>query len=330
MSNDLYIVTGVRISKATKVGNLRKTEMLMPYTNEDSNSEILIKDNSFKILNVLLVGDYGSLVLETKNIKTAIRLFESIKLLMAFEHEYYDNDMKILRLDSNSDETKTYKVYDLNHYQNHYDRTSLESGIVLGNSKIKQRGELIKLTFRDNRLRTALACFFQAQEIYYTNLVGSYITSHSRPDIYMYEKDEYSFLNMMNYERYCASLTAAYRGVEAIMNVNFRERQFKSDEYKKVINNSIQGIKWDTSYLKAFHNVRYSDNLSKKSYTRVATMIKKLLVARNRAGHGKLYADQKRNNPITMELTHESAKFLSFLIIEYIESKIDLKEEEVN
>jgi len=53
-------------------------------------------------------------------------------------------------------------------------------------------------------------------------------------------------------------------------------------------------------------------------------MIKKLLIARNRAGHGKVYANQKKNNPITMELTHESKRFLEFLIMKYIESKIDI------
>lgn len=55
-------------------------------------------------------------------------------------------------------------------------------------------------------------------------------------------------------------------------------------------------------------------------------MIKKLLIARNRAGHGKVFADQKKNNPITMELTHESKRFLEFLIIQYINSKIIIKE----
>jgi hypothetical protein len=55
-------------------------------------------------------------------------------------------------------------------------------------------------------------------------------------------------------------------------------------------------------------------------------LIKKLLIARNRAGHGKVFADQKKNNPITMELTHESKRFLEFLIIKYIDSKIKINE----
>ncbi|PAE35434.1 hypothetical protein CHI06_23585 [Bacillus sp. 7884-1] len=74
-----------------------------------------------------------------------------------------------------------------------------------------------------------------------------------------------------------------------------------------------------------FDGVRY-DDLSKKKYSKVKTMIKQLLIARNRAGHGKVYSDQKKNNPITMELTHESKRFLEFLIIKYIESQIDIKE----
>jgi hypothetical protein len=66
--------------------------------------------------------------------------------------------------------------------------------------------------------------------------------------------------------------------------------------------------------------------LEKKQYARVSTLIKKLLIARNRAGHGKVFADQKKNNPITMELTHESKRFLEFLIIKYIDSKIKINE----
>jgi hypothetical protein len=55
-------------------------------------------------------------------------------------------------------------------------------------------------------------------------------------------------------------------------------------------------------------------------------MLKKLLIARNRAGHGKVFSDQKKNNPITMELGHESKRFLEFLIIKYIDSKIKIDE----
>lgn len=148
---------------------------------------------------------------------------------------------------------------------------------------------------------------------------------HSRLDLHYYETDEYSFLNAINYEKFCSSLTSAYRGIEAIMDYNFRERIFENEHYKKVIDNRIEGVKWNTRYLKAFDKVRYGD-VSKKSYAKVSTMIKKFLLARNRAGHGKVYADQKKNNPITMELTHESKRFLEFLIIEYIDSKIDIKE----
>ncbi|KYD04129.1 hypothetical protein [Saccharococcus caldoxylosilyticus] len=320
MAQDLYIVTGVRLCEMEEDGGVVSYK---PYLDKDSHVEILIKDKSFKILNVLLVGKYGSLVIQTKSVKTAIRLFESIKLLLAFVELYYDEDMSIFRLDNDLSETKNYKIYDLYHHSNFFAQDQLESGIILGSQRIKQLKELLKLIFRDSRLRTALACFYQSQVTYYTHLVGSYISSHSRVDLYSYERDEYSFLNMINYERLCSSLTSAYRGIEAIMDYNFRERHFENDYYKKIINDRIPGVKWNTKYLKAFDKVRY-DDLRKKRYSKVSTMIKKLLIARNRAGHGKVYANQKKNNPITMELTHESKRFLEFLIMKYIESKIDI------
>jgi hypothetical protein len=99
-------------------------------------------------------------------------------------------------------------------------------------------------------------------------------------------------------------------------------RLFKNDVFKPVIDTCIDGVSWNTRYLKALDMVRYEQDLGKKRYSKVSTMIKRLLIARNRAGHGKVYTDQKKNNPITIERTHESKKFLEFLIIEYIESKI--------
>lgn len=316
MANELFIMTGVRIMEMTeKTGR--------PYHDTDSHVEILVEDKSFKLINYLLVGNYGSLLIEAKNLRTALRVFESVKLLFAFCDHVFDEDMALFRMDK--DTGKNYKIYDLYHQRNSHESDCLENGVILGTLRFKKLKELLKLIFRDSRLRTALACFYQAQDTYYTHLVGSYISLHSRPDLHYYEKDEYSYLNAINYEKLCSSLTSAYRGIEGIMDFNFRERIFENDHYKKVINDRIQGVKWNTSYLKAFDKVRYGD-LSKNRYARVSTMIKKLLYARNRAGHGKVYSDQKKNNPITMELTHESKRFLTFLIIEYIDSKIKINE----
>lgn len=317
MANELFIMTGVRVCEMIEEESAIVTR---PYSGKDSHMEILVEDKSFKILNLLLVEEYGSLIIEAKNFKTALRVFESIKLLLAFVAQNFDEDMKLLRMDSDLSETKNYKIYDLYHHKNSFDRDQLEEGVILGSLNFKNLKEEIKLVVRDSRLRTALACFYQAQETYYTYLVGSYIAVHSRLDLYSYEKDEYSYLNTINYEKLCSSLTSAYRGIEAIMDFNFREKHFKDDYHKLKIDGGIEGVNWDTNYLIAFDKVRYGD-LDKKKYTRVSTMIKKLLFARNRAGHGKVFADQKKNNPITMELTHESKRFLEFLIIKYIESK---------
>lgn len=323
MTKQYFIVTGVRICEM-KNDEDGSVIMTRPYHDTDFHSEILINDSSFKVWNILLSGKYGSLIIETSNLKKALRLFESIKLMLGFAELYHD-EMELFRIENGLSNSREYRIYDLNHHKNYYDRYTLENGIILGDLRIKNLSELLKLIFKDSRLRTALACFYQAQETYYTHLVGSYITLHSRVDIHSYEKDEYSYLNKINFEKLCSSLTSAYRGIEAIMGVNFRERHFDNDHYKKVIDNCIEGVKWNTRYLKAFDKVRYGD-LSKKRYTRVSTMIKRLLIARNRAGHGKVFSDQKKNNPITMELTHESKRFLEFLIMEYIDSKITIKE----
>ncbi|MGG4267271.1 hypothetical protein [Peribacillus simplex] len=318
MANELFIITGIRITEMTE-------EMSRPYHGIDSHYEVLVNDKSFKLINFLLVGKYGSLIIEAKNLKTAMKVFESVKLLLAFCDYIYDDDMALFRMDDNLDNRNNLKIYDLNHNRNSYERDYLENGVIVGTLRFKKLEELLKLIFRESRLRTALACFYQAQETYYTHLVGSYITMHSRLDLHYYETDEYSYLNAINYEKLCSSLTSSYRGIEAIMDFNFREQHFKDDYHKKKIDNAIEGVKWNTKYLKAFDKVRYGD-VSKKSYARVATMIKKFLFARNRAGHGKVFADQKKNNPITMELTHESKRFLEFLIIEYIDSKINIEE----
>ncbi|MEH7504927.1 hypothetical protein V7152_23445 [Neobacillus drentensis] len=316
MSNELFIMTGLRIQEMTE-------EMAHPYHDKDSHVEVLVEDKSFKLINYLLAGKYGSLLIEAKNLKTALKVFESIKLMFALCDHVYSEDMALFRMVRGNG--KDYKIYDIYHNRNSYEYEYLENGVILGTLRFKKLEKLLKLIYRDSRLRTALACFYQAQETYYTHLVGSYISSHSRVDLHLYETDEYSYLNKINYEKLCSSLTSAYRGVEAIMDCNFRDRIFENDHYKKVINDKIQGVKWNTRYLKAFDKVRYG-HLNKKSYARVSTMIKKLLIARNRAGHGKVFADQKKNNPITMELTHESKRFLEFLIIKYIESQIDIKE----
>jgi hypothetical protein len=319
LANELFIMTGVRISESIEgAGLFRITK------DKVNQAEYLVKDKSFKLINAPLVGNNGSLIIEATNLKTALRVFETVKLTMSILEHHQNEDMDLYRLKNDKDGAR-YKVYDLSHHSNFLGQNQLQNGIVLENTKFIKWKELIKLIFRDCRLRTALACFHQAQETYYTHLVGSYISSHSRVDLHLYETDEYKYLNMINFEKLCSSLTSAYRGVEAIMDCNFRERIFQNDHYKTVINGRIQGVNWNTKYLKAFDKVRYTD-LNKKSYSKVSTMIKKLLSARNRAGHGMTYADQKKNNPITMELTHESKRFLEFLIIEYIDSKIDINE----
>ncbi|QIZ07650.1 hypothetical protein HFZ78_13655 [Priestia megaterium] len=322
MANELFIMTGVRIQEMIEEGD---SLVSRTYHGKDEHYEVLVEDKSFRLVNSLLVGKYGSLIISAKNLKTALKVFESVKLLLAFCDYVYDEDMALYRLEKDLRNGDNLKIYDLYHQRNTHERDFLENGVIIGTLRFKKLEELLKLIFRDNRLRTALACFYQAQETYYTHLVGSYITMHSRLDLHYYETDEYSFLNAINYEKFCSSLTSAYRGIEAIMDYNFRERIFENDHYKRVINDRIQGVKWDTRYLKAFDKVRYGD-LNKKSYARVSTMIKKLLIARNRAGHGKVFSDQKKNNPITMELTHESKRFLEFLIIEYIDSQIKINE----
>jgi hypothetical protein len=48
-----------------------------PYLNKDSHYEVLFKDKSFKLINFLLVGKYGSLIIEAKNLNIALKVFES-------------------------------------------------------------------------------------------------------------------------------------------------------------------------------------------------------------------------------------------------------------
>ncbi|WP_273836299.1 hypothetical protein [Guptibacillus sedimenti] len=318
MANEQYVIVGILVGKGKKSDFGYSVH---PYEKEEKNVGLLIETKSWKLLNRVITGNYGSLVIEAENFKTAVKVFESIKFMLGLITHYFGEDLTVLRLRGNGEDMHA-KIFDLHHFGNELDKDRLTSGIVLGNDFFKEQENLITLISSDKRLRTALACFYQAQEVFYTNLVGSYIASHGRVDLHWYETDEYSYLNLLHNEKICSSLTTAYRGIEAIMDVNFRMRLFMNDEFKSVIDNCIDGVTWNTKYLKAFDMVRYEQDLSKKRYSKVSTMVKRLLIARNRAGHGKVYTDQKKNNQITIERTHESKRFLEFLIIKYIDSKV--------
>jgi hypothetical protein len=160
-------------------------------------------------------------------------------LLLAFCDYVYDEDMTLYRLEKDLRNGDNLKIYDLYHNRNTHERDFLENGVIIGTLRFKKLEDLLKRIFRDSRHRVALACFYQAHETYYTHLVSSYITMHSRLDLHYYETDEYKYLNMINFEKLCSSLTSAYRGIEAIMDYTFRERQFRNDEYKRVIDNRI-------------------------------------------------------------------------------------------
>lgn len=102
MVNELFIMTGVRITEMTE-------EMSRPYHDKDSHYEVLIKDKSFELINFLLVGNYGSLIIKAKNLKTAMKVFESVKLLFAFCDYIYDEDMALFRMDNNLNNGKDLK-----------------------------------------------------------------------------------------------------------------------------------------------------------------------------------------------------------------------------
>ncbi|MED1909085.1 hypothetical protein, partial [Cytobacillus firmus] len=92
MSKELFIITGVRICEMTDNDFGATTRH---YSDKDRHIETLIEDRTFKLMNVLLVGEHGSLVVETKNVRAALRLFESIKLLLGFVELHYDDEIKV-------------------------------------------------------------------------------------------------------------------------------------------------------------------------------------------------------------------------------------------
>jgi hypothetical protein len=209
VAKELYVIVGILIGKGER-NDYRYS--VCPYDKEEKNVELLIETESWKLLNGVITGDYGSLIIEAENFKTAVKVFESIKFMLGLIRHHLDEELTVLRLRSSREEMPT-KIFDLHHFGNELEKDRLESGIVLGNDFFKEEENLITLISSDKRLRPALACFNQAQETYYTNLVGSYIASHGRVDLHWYETDEYSYLNMLHYEKLCSSLTTAYRGI---------------------------------------------------------------------------------------------------------------------
>jgi hypothetical protein len=320
-----YIISGFLIQKKPA-----PEQISYEYPSTDC-AETIVEIDSRNAIQLFRIGDkHANLILKSENQSTASRLYESIRLLFAFAEHYISEEVDIYRLEACNGEHATSKeISESLTYLPEMNRHLLFNGTVKYPEDLVRYQNALRLIFNDARLRKALACFYQAQTTYYVHLVGSYIHFHSRRDIHFMESERYRFLNMVNQEVYCSALTSAYRGVEAIMDVNFRERIFQNEEYKRVINGKIPGVCWDTSYLRAFYRVRYNEHPDRKQHSKISTMVKLFLAARNRAGHGKVYPDQKRNNAISLDIIMEATYFLAYLIGQFFDAYLPPDEENV-
>jgi hypothetical protein len=323
LMSQYYVISGFLIQKIPT-----PDQVMYEYPSTDC-AENIVDIDAHNAIQLFRIGDkYANLILKSENQSKAARLYESIRLLFAYADHYISDDVNIYQLEAcNGDYAISQDINESLKYIDEMDRHLLFNGSVKNPGDLTKYQHALRLIFNDNRIRKALACFYQAQTTYYVHLEGSYIHFHSRRDIHTMEPERYRFLNLVNQEVYCSALTSAYRGIEAIMDVNFRERIFQNEEYKRVINGKIPGVCWDTRYLRAFYRVRYNEYPDRKQHSRLSTMFKLFLAARNRAGHGKIYPDQKRNNAISLDLVMEATYFLAYLIDKYLVAHLPPDEE---
>ena len=257
------------------------------------------------------------IMIRAKRYVDAIKVFESVKCLLAIAYHWYSEDADIVALSHKPSFTKT-KIDNLAHLAQALDITmfsiDLHRGIQVTDKDILSIKEQLRKVFLKPDIRRALACFYQSQIIYYTHLVGSFVAVHSRPDLINASQEDFRKNNFRYQEMLHASLFTCYRGIEALYSRNFKTKDFEKANRKSLesyIDKKIPNAPSCSRYLLRFYRQREA---RAPKYKLLINMLEILLRARNRAAHGYRWKRKHRLETFGSDLVDESKFILGHLI----------------
>lgn len=259
-----------------------------------------------------------ALMIRAKTYFDAVKAFDSFRCLGALVYHWYSDETNIITLEHKPSFTKT-QLHDLAKLAGATDATMFElelhRGIQVTDQKILGIEKQLRNVFLHSNIRRALACFYQSQTIYYTHLVGSYVSSHSQPELIGASTEEYRQGNYQYQEMLHASLLVCYRGIEALYSKNFRTQDFKKSGRSKL--ESYMDAKLPNAPSRSRYQLRFYRQREKHPPRRkcIITMLGILFRARNRAAHGHHWLRRHRLETFGSDLADESKFFLGHLII---------------
>lgn len=264
--------------------------------------------------------DRGCFLIEANTLGGLYILFNVIKSCLGFIKLNFSDEIELVRIQKRPPINNCSKsilsnlaTYSVGTCDRELFEMDLCSGQVITDNLIENLNKPIRKILRNSNFRKTLACYWHSQNIFYTHLVGSYISCHSLPDLKAMPQDEYKEYNFLLKEKMALSFIAAYRGIESIFNRRFSENDFKRDKnhLSQIIDNKIKGLFWNSNYKVVFYNKRAKQHVKE---SKVSTMIKHFLIVRNRkAGHGLEWSHTIKAR-VTVDMVHEIHAFLHYLI----------------
>lgn len=246
----------------------------------------------------------------------AVKAFDALRGLLALTYHWYSEEANISPLE-HKPHFSTLTVQDLAvlaGVQSDLLSIELRTGIHVTDRELLKITEPLKKAFVHTNIRRALACFYQSQNTYYTHLVGSYVSSHSRPELSGSTREEYRQHNFRYQEMLHASLLTCYRGIEAIYSKNFRAEDFKKVNRRTLESNmdaKLPNAPSRSRYRLRFYRQRETHP---PKYRLIVNMLEVLFRARNRAAHGHHRTRRHRFETFGSDLVDESKFFLGHLI----------------
>jgi len=260
-------------------------------------------------------------MLKAKNMRDAIKAYDSIRYLLAFALHYYTLDLDLIPLASRPPftELKRMDLVKLALTDGIYSdpdilSSELIEGLMVTDKDIKAIEKQLRIVFKSRTYRRALACLYQSQLIYYTHLVGSYVGSHSRPDLISTSRAEFTANNFQFEEMLNAALFTCYRGVEALYSKNFRTADFQSvnkNGLESYLDGRLPSLPSRSKYRLRLYRQR---ELNPPKHMLVISMLEIIFRARNRAAHGHRWRRRSIHETFGLDLVHESKFFLGELI----------------
>lgn len=258
------------------------------------------------------------IMIRSNTYSNAVKAFDSFRCLVALVYNWYSDEMEIIPLQTKPSFTKT-QIHDLAKLASAIDETmfqlDLHNGTQISDRDVLDIESLLRKVFICPNIRRALACFCLSQTIYYTHLVGSYVYSHSRPELISASIEEYRQSNYRYQEMLHASLLICYRGIEAFYSKTFRSRDFEKagrSMLESYLDTRLPNASSRSKYPLQFYRQR-EKKPPKRKY--IVTMLEVLFRARNRAAHGYRWSHKHKFETFGSDLVDESKFFLRHIIM---------------